>query len=393
LRDDKSPFFLELENFLKNNEITKENVEEAYKTYLERLEQVSGLNVIGVYREMVDSVYNAFNPNNKDVIHVFARTKSAPYIYFYRKRVLKEWTPWEKMEIEINSDHFIPVMWRGRLKLYWLEFVKDQETKSINGARNTNEAYVTPAKVRWKINLGWTEYKDKKWTPKEISSEALYSNYIVEETPESLEHLRYYINKASSTELRMWNKEGDSDRIKQESFNFFCEITNEGYLRFKVFERNYGLNIYGINHHLQNVLYKPGTTAPSFVNGTEPAETYFDYVFEIFKNGRKWANVPNSDYIGSSGAFIVTFKGIKAQVDPPPSSKSILYDHIWDGPKLMDFYNNDYWPANTDYWYKKLPSDGYSHFPDKNVKLLKYAPGISVLHNQKYDGALNISTN
>ncbi|MBA7556213.1 Toxin subunit YenA2 [subsurface metagenome] len=53
LRDDKSPFFKELENELLQNEVTKENVEEAFHNYLYKVDEVSHLEVCGMYHQRI----------------------------------------------------------------------------------------------------------------------------------------------------------------------------------------------------------------------------------------------------------------------------------------------------------------------------------------------------
>ncbi|WP_160370496.1 neuraminidase-like domain-containing protein [Sphingobacterium humi] len=387
LRDNKSPFFLELENFLKQNEINKDTVEEAYNTYLERLEQVSSLNVIGIYRETNDT-YNVFNPDNNDVVHVFARTRSVPYIYFYRKRVAREWTAWEKMDIEISSDHFIPVMWRGRLKLYWLEFTKDQETKGLSDTRRSDVGYVTPPKVRWRIQLGWTELKDNKWTPKEISSEALYSNFIAEETPVDLDQLPFFhLREMSNRENRQWNKEGDLELIRKESFNFFCSYDASGRPQFRVVERNYALDnavmkkIY--NDHYYIIQTSPLVRFRVLKNPIDSLKAHFDKAFQDWNQQFKWS----SDEVVTNGMFELTPRGVVAIQKGNNAANSIIYDDLYNKPNNIDLYNNAYWPANTDYWYNLLPGDGYSHFPDNNIKLLKYAPG-NTYKNDPFDGSV-----
>jgi hypothetical protein len=51
LRKDKSPFMADLENDLLQNEVTKDTVEDALRTYLEKLDAVARLQVVGIYHE------------------------------------------------------------------------------------------------------------------------------------------------------------------------------------------------------------------------------------------------------------------------------------------------------------------------------------------------------
>ena len=51
LRDDKSPFFKELESKLMQNDMTNDLAEDALREYLEKLDQVANLEIIGLFPE------------------------------------------------------------------------------------------------------------------------------------------------------------------------------------------------------------------------------------------------------------------------------------------------------------------------------------------------------
>src|SRR5690606_20516314 len=54
LRDDKSPFFMDLENELQQGEVTRERVEAVFLNYLHKMDEVSHLEVCGLYHQMED---------------------------------------------------------------------------------------------------------------------------------------------------------------------------------------------------------------------------------------------------------------------------------------------------------------------------------------------------
>ncbi|MFM2048381.1 MAG: hypothetical protein RI955_929, partial [Bacteroidota bacterium] len=157
LRDNKTPFFKDLEKYLKQNEITQENMEDAYLTYIEKLESVSHLDIVGTYTQKTST------NNADDIVHVWGRTRQQPHIYYYRFRKDNEWSAWEKMDVQIDGDHLIPVIFRGRLRLYWLIFT-ETPYKGENEQANA-------ASTNMKIELAWTELKNKKWQPKSIGKE------------------------------------------------------------------------------------------------------------------------------------------------------------------------------------------------------------------------------
>jgi hypothetical protein len=169
LRDDKSPFFKDLENELLQNEITAENVEKGFLNYLEKLDAVARLEICGMYHEVEKEAPDGIGKNAIDTLHVFGRTRGMPHIYYYRRRIATDgktmyWTPWERVDLDIEGDHLIPVVWNRRLYLFWPIFIE----KAEKGGKQGEE----PPKY-WQIQMAWSEYKNGKWLPKNISNEMI----------------------------------------------------------------------------------------------------------------------------------------------------------------------------------------------------------------------------
>src|SRR3954451_20384796 len=75
LRDDKTPFFKELETQLLQDELTDLTVEQAMTTYLGKLDDVARLEIMAVHRQKEDDT---------DVVHIFGRTHNEPRVHYYR---------------------------------------------------------------------------------------------------------------------------------------------------------------------------------------------------------------------------------------------------------------------------------------------------------------------
>lgn len=158
LRDDKTPFFKELENALLQNEVTEQVVEAAYLRYLTQLHEVARLEIVGLYVEKEDGL---------DVLHVFGRTSGIPHHYYYRRRVdSRHWTAWEKVELDIEGDHLIPVVWNRRLHLFWPIFTE----KTAEQERVTESDQGTPPKKYWEIGLACSENRNGQWKAKTVIS-------------------------------------------------------------------------------------------------------------------------------------------------------------------------------------------------------------------------------
>jgi hypothetical protein len=184
VRDDKTPFFATLESELTQNEITAENVETAYLNYLEKLEQVARLEIIGTFWQDKDpDTGEAVN-----TLHIFGRTFHYPQKYFYRTFVnFTTWTPWEEMQVTIEGDHVMPLIWNRRLYVFWPVFTKkvvppphpdsvDPTSKSIP---------IVDSRSFWQVSLAWTELRHNKWTSKQVSKNAfdMDPGYFVEDDP------------------------------------------------------------------------------------------------------------------------------------------------------------------------------------------------------------------
>jgi len=223
LRDDKTPFFKDLENELLQNEITAENVETAYLHYLQKVDDVSHLQVLGVYEEtdvmpnvgygsvgqavqdlqiqlndngamplldedgkfgaltlaalkdfqkrsglLVDGIASASTwaalgsrLQNTEAVHVVGRTRGNPNIYYSRRRLgsgLEYWTPWERIDPDINVEQVLPMVWNGRPYLFWPVFA------DVAGPNSTDPH-------TWQVRMAWSEYRSGQWQAHKASAD------------------------------------------------------------------------------------------------------------------------------------------------------------------------------------------------------------------------------
>lgn len=173
-RDDRTPFFVELENNLRRDELTSEAAEVAFEQYVERLAEVSRLEIVAFCRE----------PNPDGTLHLFGRTRHTPHVYFHRSRrgggISAAWTPWERVDADIDSDHLIPVFWSGHLHLFWPVLTDQTERVTLtepaadrrNDERPTGTARSEPVEVTRttsKLQLAWSMRRRGQWTAKRIA--------------------------------------------------------------------------------------------------------------------------------------------------------------------------------------------------------------------------------
>jgi hypothetical protein len=177
LKQDRSLFFKDLENELQQNEINQDSAETAFTNYLQKLDGVAQLEIAGFYQE--DDGDNA-------IVHVFGRTKGAePHLYYYRTYDYHQWTPWEKVDLDIQGDYLVPAVVNKRLFLFWPVFTEmpDETGNSTVAIPSASQTSFKPTKAakKLRLQLAVSDYRQGKWTPKRVSKDfAESSTYNVE---------------------------------------------------------------------------------------------------------------------------------------------------------------------------------------------------------------------
>ncbi|WP_438015326.1 neuraminidase-like domain-containing protein [Sorangium sp. So ce315] len=168
LRDDKSPFFKDLESELRQKDITDEAAERAFERYLDRLDEVANLEIVTAFHQQEDGD-DTHLPI--DVLHVVGRTALEPRKYFYRTRVDGlTWTPWEPINLDIEADQVLITVEDRRPHLFW-PIVEERAEPEQRLPKDTHDAG-EKAKTRWFIRLAWSERRSGAWAPRRMSGGA-----------------------------------------------------------------------------------------------------------------------------------------------------------------------------------------------------------------------------
>jgi len=131
LRDNKTPLFKELEEELLQQKISKESAEAAYRKYVSQFAELARLVIAGSYYHEASNTY-----------YFFGRTQQDPPQYYYRKWTSNTvWTPWEKIELSINSDRVAAVIHLGKLHIFWVENKEREKTAISAGDSKTTYEY------------------------------------------------------------------------------------------------------------------------------------------------------------------------------------------------------------------------------------------------------------
>lgn len=169
LRKDKSVIFEKFEEELLQGEITNENAEKAFGNYLQKLDEVANLEIGGLCYQKQEDIY-----------HIVARTRNLPHKYFYRQWMDRQfWTAWTEIQIDIESDHLIPVFWNRKLWIFWPIFMEkaDEPSESSMVYDPNPRRPVKGEKPRMKleIKMAMTAMEKGGWMPKKISETSFQS--------------------------------------------------------------------------------------------------------------------------------------------------------------------------------------------------------------------------
>ena len=120
LRDNKTPFFNELDEELSQGEVTQALAEKAITSYIDKLQLISALRVSG-------TVFDS----DTSMLYIFARSQiNATDTYYRTLKYERIWSPWVKLDMEIKSDKVHPVIAYGRVYIFWIESEGDDESKN-----------------------------------------------------------------------------------------------------------------------------------------------------------------------------------------------------------------------------------------------------------------------
>ncbi len=168
LRDDKTPFFEELEERIQEFSDDHTSLENSLYEYLEKVREVSSIEIIGATKEDGGDEGGILY-----TLHIVGRTQGEPHTYYYRKYKAKailsgEWTPWKRLDVEIPSETVVPAIVNQRLYLLWPQVTIGQRNleAASEGGLETIEYYV-------RIQICWTSYTGTKWTGTRMTRNAL----------------------------------------------------------------------------------------------------------------------------------------------------------------------------------------------------------------------------
>ena len=197
LRDDKSSSFKQLESALGQGELTQDLARQSFGQFLDDVAQMGQVEVLGMYEDISrypngDIQLDEYGYPERRTLYVIGRTQNPPYAYFWRQCTdfgspspYIEWSPWQRIELDIQGDHVLPFVLGGELHVAWpvIRAIKID----TGGAEEDG----------WEVKFAWSRHDGKSW-------------------------------KKSSVSREFWSDKAVAFSEQREGFAFRCETTRNG---------------------------------------------------------------------------------------------------------------------------------------------------------------------
>ena len=184
LRPDKSEPFHQAENELSETGLSDEALEACMHHYLDAMEEVAQLEVMACHWDPATFV-----------THFVARTRGTePHLYYHRRLLHeREWTPWSRIELDINGPQLLAFVRDGALCLAWPVISEESDPAqmsdpvkipALSDVESADKSTDRPKK-RWKMQLAVSEWSQSQsqgqgqgqgghWKGKKLSETALH---------------------------------------------------------------------------------------------------------------------------------------------------------------------------------------------------------------------------
>ena len=210
LRDDKSPFFEELETSILKDEISKENVDDVEDYLLSSMRSLAWRSAALSARwseetepDVVSTACMSW-PGPREAPSTSTGCGSG--------REGGVWGPWRPIDVEIEGDHLLPVVWERRLYLFWPIFTAREEAPASMNLPSQNDRNYKPGSTKhWlEAQIAWTRLHEGAWSPKGLSTQfAKFDNRTMADADGFV--LRDYQEKGAEPSLVLKNAQDGID--------------------------------------------------------------------------------------------------------------------------------------------------------------------------------------
>jgi hypothetical protein len=164
LRDDKTPLFKALEDALLQQDLTEQNVRNAFAGYLAGFDELANLRIAAACSQSIELA----SGEKRDILHLFGATSADPPAYYYQSiegiqsavgPADAGYSAWRPINVNIPAKSCSSIVFRGTLYLFWAEIVTEQR-HVLEGGDSHFIGY------RHRVGLRYSSLQlDGRWTP------------------------------------------------------------------------------------------------------------------------------------------------------------------------------------------------------------------------------------
>ena len=187
-RENSTDLFQALQSTLLQGDITQDLAEQAFTQILQDLDTRARLDIVSLFNQPP----SASDPPSANILHVIGRNHNKPQKYFYRTFSNGIWSGWIPVTVDLEGDHIVAVIWRGRLNIFCLTFAPQAQQSGSTPSPTSGSQYLTALTVTEfsnfvaqgkpqktvQVQLNRTEYYQGKWGPR-VSSDLTRSSAIL----------------------------------------------------------------------------------------------------------------------------------------------------------------------------------------------------------------------
>lgn len=190
-----------LQQSLNQGQLTQDQVEDAFKTYLAEFEKVADLEIISGYHDGLN--------NRSGHVWLIGATRESTPVYYWRRVDMSQfkdgafpataWSEWQEITVAATPHASLirPVMRNGRLHLVWVE---------------QRQAGVKDDKPVWKVDLKSAHLRqDGTWSAARVFEDLIDHSYLVDKSTAGLSCLEDLTT--NHTYIYIWSKKQDSPSI------------------------------------------------------------------------------------------------------------------------------------------------------------------------------------
>ncbi|MEL5276633.1 neuraminidase-like domain-containing protein [Serratia marcescens] len=190
-----------LQQSLNQGQLTQDQVEDAFKTYLAEFEKVADLEIISGYHDGLN--------NRSGHVWLIGATRESTPVYYWRRVDMSQfkdgafpataWSEWQEITVAATPHASLirPVMRNGRLHLVWVE---------------QRQAGVKDDKPVWTVDLKSAHLRqDGTWSAARVFEDLIDHSYLVDKSTAGLSCLEDLTT--NHTYIYIWSKKQDSPSI------------------------------------------------------------------------------------------------------------------------------------------------------------------------------------